>query len=175
MKWYSEIYKAFIVGSVIAFVISMFTSGKVSYGGQLAGYASLSIGIMLVLIILFYQLAKNTLHLSSSALMYNVLMTTGPFMLMFAIIIFVLYLLIVYKDIIINDHVSKKYKIFSNITLIWLLIQVYLGTSNLNSESFKATGKISKLTSSLLYLFSVLTLGSSLILYVILKHYTTDG
>ena len=36
--WYSSIYKAFIMASVISFIISFFSSGEVSLGASLAGY-----------------------------------------------------------------------------------------------------------------------------------------
>ena len=51
--WYSSVYKAFILASVIAFLICFFSSGTVSFGAALAGYSLLIMSIMLILIILF--------------------------------------------------------------------------------------------------------------------------
>jgi hypothetical protein len=175
MKFYSEIYKAFIIASIVAFIISMATTGKVSYGGQVAGYASLIVGIMLILILLFNNISNDNSKSSTTSLISVILMTTGPFIMIFAIIGFILYLLIENKDIIIDDHVSPKYKTFRNITQILLILQMLIVMSKLNSDPFKTTGKIGGLTSSIMYLFSVFTLVSSLILYVILTYYTTDG
>ena len=56
--WYSSIYKAFIMASVIAFLISFFSSGEVSLGASLAGYSVLILGIMMILIILFQNILK---------------------------------------------------------------------------------------------------------------------
>ena len=170
MSWYSSIYNGFIYGSVVAFLISLFNSGKLAYGGQVTGYSILSIGILLIMVVIFnYLSGKKT----SSIL--NTIMTVGPFICMLGVIGFSLYMLIKYKTIIIEDKVSSNYKTFSNITLILLISQTILIIKNLNSESFKSSLSINKLTSSILYLFSVITLASSLIIWVILKYYTTDG
>jgi hypothetical protein len=175
MKFYSEIYKAFIIAGIISFIISMATTGKVSYGGQVAGYSSLVVGIMLILLVLFYNLMNANPDSKNAVSILSIIMTTGPFFMMFAIIGFILYLLIENKDIIINDHVAPKYKTFRNIAQVLLVLQMIIVMNKLNSESFKTTGKIGGLTSSLMYLFSVFTLACSLILYVILTYYTTDG
>ena len=170
MSWYSSIYNGFIYGSVVAFLISLFNSGKLAYGGQVAGYSVLSIGILLIMVVIFnYLSGKKT----SSIL--NTIMTVGPFICMLGVIGFSLYMLIKYKTIIIEDKVSSNYKTFSNITLILLITQTYIVINNLNSESFKTTHTISMATSGFLYLYSLMALASSLIIYVILKYYTTDG
>ena len=45
----------------------------------------------------------------------------------------------------------------------------------MDTDKFELTKKISKITSSLVYLIGVLTFICSLILYTILKYFTTDG
>jgi hypothetical protein len=47
--------------------------------------------------------------------------------------------------------------------------------NNLNNPDFELNGKISNLSISLLYLMSVILSIMSIILYVILKYYQTDG
>lgn len=164
------VYSAFIYGSIIPFIISLFSTGEIAYGGQLAGYSILTIGILLILTLMIYFLSKG-----EKPSVFNLIMATGPYIFMLGVIGFMLYLLIKYKSIIINNQVSPNYKTFSNITLILLISQTILTINNINSESFKIHHTINKLTSSLLYLLSVISLGSALILYVILKYYTTDG
>ena len=170
--WYSGVYKAFVMASVVAFIISMFSTGKVAYGAELAGYASLTVGIMLILVILFKNLFSGNSDASSIT---NVLMSTGPFILMLAVVGFILYLMIVYKEAIIDGHVSPNYQTFSNIAIILFLIQVYVVYTTLSSDKFASTGKMSKVTASMIYLFGILTLISSFILYTILKYFRTDG
>jgi hypothetical protein len=103
------------------------------------------------------------------------LLTAGPFLLMLGVIAFVLYLMITYKSIILKDHVANGYHSFSNINVILILIQLYIVYTNITSDSFEKTGKMSKVTSSIVYLLGVLSAIASIILYTILKYFTTDG
>jgi hypothetical protein len=102
-------------------------------------------------------------------------MTSGPFILMLGVIAFVLYLLVQYKNNIIEGHIAPSYNSFSNIIVILLMLQLFLIMNNINDEKFEATGKLSKVTSSMIYLLGVLTAISSIILNTILKYYSTDG
>jgi hypothetical protein len=173
--WYSSIYKALIMASVISFVISFFSSRDVSFGASLAGYSVLILGIMMIIIILLQNIFKSNPNQGLFQIIYSILMGTGPFILILAVIGFILYLIINYKNLIIDEHVSKNYYTFSNITIVLLLLQLYIVYTNITTERFESTGKLSKLTSSLIYLLGVLTSMCSLILYTILKYYTTDG
>jgi hypothetical protein len=173
--WYSSIYKAFIVASVISFLISFFSSGTVSLNASIAGYSTLILGIMMILIILFQGILKVNSNQSLLQVFFSIFISTGPFILILAVIGFVLYLIINYKNLIIDQHVSQSYYTFSNITIILLLLQLYIVYTNITSERFESTGKLSKLTSSVIYLLGVLTSICSIILFTILKYYTTDG
>lgn len=173
--WYSSIYKAFIMASVISFVISFFSSGEISLGASLAGYSVLILGIMMFLIILFQNILSNNQNQGFFKVFSTVLMNTGPFLLMLSVIGVVLYLIIYYKNKIIDEHVSKSYYVFSNMTIVLLLLQLYIVYTNITSVNFESTKKLSKLTSSLVYLLGVLTASCVIILFTILKYYTTDG
>jgi len=173
--WYPTVYKALIMSSVIAFIISFFSSGDVSLGALLAGYSVLILGVMMILLILFNKLIIVTQGQSTFQFLYSILMTTGPFLLMLGVIGFIMYLIINYKDIIIAGHVSKSYSSFSNIAIILFLLQIYIVYTNISTDKFESTGRLSKITSSLIYLLGVLTTICSLILFTILKYFTTDG
>ena len=173
--WYTSIYKALILASVISFLISFFSTGETSLGASLAGYSVLILGIMMILLILFQNILKITQSQSTFQILYSIFINTGPFLLILGVIAFILYLIIFYKDIIIANHVSKSYYTFSNIAIILLLLQLYIVYTNISSDKFETTGKLSKVTSSLIYLLGVLTSMCSLILFTILKYYTTDG
>ena len=177
--WYSSIYKAFIISAIISFVIGFFSEGNVSLGSYITGYSVLILGIMMILLILFNSTMKITEGQSNYSIydkiLYAILLPAGPFLLMLGVIAFILYLMIKYKPIILQDHVANGYHSFSNITVILILIQLYIVYTNITSDSFEKTGKISKVTSSLIYLLGVLSAISSIILYTILKYFTTDG
>jgi hypothetical protein len=169
------IYKAFIFSSIISFIVGFFTQSSTSLNAYITGYSVLSLGILMILIMSF----ANILNITQNENIYNTLkiifMISGPFLLIFSVIAFVLYLIINYKDKIINNHVAPGYNTFSNIILMLLLIQIYIIYNNINNERFEATGKISKVTSGIIYLIGTLSGISSIILYIILKYYSTDG
>jgi hypothetical protein len=172
-NWYSSIYKAFIYAGMIAFIIGFFTENKSSLGAYIAGYSVFILAILMILIILFSNILKTSQ--GNFSVIYSIIMMSGPFLLILGTICFVLYLLIKYKDNIIDGKVAPGYFSFSNIIVILLFLQFYLVYTNINTEIFEATGKIPKVTTSILYLIGVITAISSIILYTILRYYSTDG
>jgi hypothetical protein len=105
----------------------------------------------------------------------NLLITLGPFLLLLGIISTLMYLLITYKTIITEGHVSSYYGTFSFLSSILILVQMYLFYDGIESEKFQKTHKLSKVTLSVFCLTSVLNAICVMILFVILKYYTTDG
>jgi hypothetical protein len=174
-NWYNGIYKGFIIAGVISFIIAFFSQGEVSLGAYIAGYAVLILAIIMILIILLNNIFRVTKDESTLKLILSIILTTGPFLLMLGVIGFILYLMITYKNNIIAGHVSSGYNSFSNIVSLLLFIQLYIVYTNISTESFESTGKISPLTSSIIYLLSVLSGICSVILFTILKYFTTDG
>ena len=173
--WYSSIYKGFIIAGMIAFTIGFLTQGETSLGAYMSGYSVLILGIMMILIVLFNNILNISQGNSTFQLLYTILLATGPFILMLGVISFILYLLITYKENIINNRVTSEYYSFTNINVILLLLQLYLVYTNITTEKFITTGKISKVTSSIIYLLGVLGIICSIILFTILKYFTTDG
>jgi hypothetical protein len=174
-NWYNGIYKGFIIAGVISFIIAFFSQGEVSLGAYIAGYAVLILAIIMILIILLNNIFRVTKDESTLKLILSIILTTGPFLLMLGVIGFILYLMITYKNNIIAGHVSSGYNSFSNIVSLLLFIQLYIVYTNISTETFESTGKISPLTSSIIYLLSVLSGICSVILFTILKYFTTDG
>jgi hypothetical protein len=173
--WYSTIYRACIISSMIAFIIGFTTQSQTSLGAYISGYSVLILGIMLILVILIYNVLRINQGGSTSQVLYSVMLTGGPFVLILGVIIFVLYLLIKYKNNIISGHVAPGYSSFSIIISSLLFVQLYLVYTSISSEKFENTGKMSPVTSSFIYLLGVLTAICSIILYTILKYFTTDG
>lgn len=173
--WYSTIYTSLMIACAIAFFISFVTNGTVSFGATLSGYSLLIISVSMILILLFNSILNFTSNTSLFQTVMIVLSTTGPFLLMLGVIGFLMYLQIFYMQAITNQQVSPSYYGFSNITITLLLLQIYIVYQNINSEKFITTNRISRITSSLLYLFGTLTFMCSYILYTILKYFRTDG
>lgn len=164
--WYSNIYKACILSSVIAFIIAIFTKSQTSLGAYIAGYSVLVLGVMMILIILFDGILRMNGGIK------QIINISGPFLLMFGIVSFMLYLLIRYRNNIIDGHVSPGYNTFNIITILLILGQVFLLYRSNNTDK---VFHISKTTTSIIYLLGVLTAISTITLYTILKYYSTDG
>lgn len=173
--WYAGVYKALIMASVISFIISFFSTGDVSYGAILAGYSVLILGVMMILLILFDNTLRVTQNDTIFQIIYALIMASGPFLLMLGVIGFIMYLIIYYQKIINEGHVSQSYYTFSKIAIVLILVQIYIVYTNISNDRFESTGKISKVTSSLIYLLGVLTTICSLILFTVLRYFTTDG
>lgn len=174
-EWYPTIYKSLIYAGIIAFIIGSFTESETSLGAFISGYSVFILGIMMILVILFSNILKANQNQPIMRILTEIFMVSGPFILILGVISFILFQLITYKDNIIAGHVAPGYNSFSNIIVMLLLIQFYLVNSNLNTEKFELTGKISKVSSSIIYLLGVLTGISSIILYTILNYFSTDG
>lgn len=174
-NWYASVYKGFIVAGLVSFIVGFFTQGITSLNSYIAGYSILILAIAMMLIIIFNNILKVTEASSTFQTISSILMSSGPFLLMLAVISLVLYLIVKYKDNIIQNHVSSGYYSFSNITALLIFIQLYIIYTNIFTDKFQNTGKIEKVTSSIIYLLGVLTSMTVAILYIILKYYTTDG
>jgi hypothetical protein len=171
---YSSIYKAFLYAGMISFIIGFLTDSKTSLGAYITGYSVLILAVLMILVILFANILKSN-PTSIFNLMNSIIMISGPFLLILGIITFLLYLLIKYKDNITDGKVAPGYYSFSNIIVLLLFLNFYLVHTNLDTEKIEFTGKMSKVVSSILYLIGVITAICSIILYTILKYYSTDG
>jgi magnesium-transporting ATPase (P-type) len=184
MTWDVYLWKATIIAAMITFIIYMFTSGVNSLNASIAGYSLLIITILGIMIQLIRKPISNQEGTSTLKMVINVLTLTGPFFIILAIIGFMLYLLISYKNPIINNQVSTSFNTFSNITLFLILIIIYFIYNHVmcdgaecvgDSKYYDETGKIGKISNSILYLLSLFAVISTSIVYTILTFYRTDG
>lgn len=174
-NWYSPIYKACIVASMITFIIGFFTPLSISIGAYITGYSVLTLGIMMILVVLFYNVLKESKEGYAFSNIGEILITSGPFLLILGTIAFVLHLLLNYKDIITSGHVAPGFKLYSNIIVLIVLVQNFLIYRNIEAVSFESNGKLSSVTNSLLYLIGIISLICAIMLYRILKYFSTDG
>lgn len=171
---YASVYKGFIISSVISFLIHFFSSGNTSFGALIAGYSVLSLGIMLILIVLINSISKIT-DQSTTQILYSSVLVSLPFLLILAVLGIMLYLIITNKTNIIEGRVSDLFYSFNNIIVLLIMLQTYLIYKNIDTERFETTNRISKITASISNLISVLAGICSLIVFVVLTYYKTDG
>ena len=176
MTWDVYLWKSTIIAAVITFIIYMYTTGINSLNAAIAGYSLLIITILGILI----QLIRTPVKEGNSTLktVINILIQTGPFFIILAIIGVMLYLLISNKNPIINNKVSPSFNTFSNITLFLILILIYFVYNNVMCDGPQCgddTGKIEKVSNNILFFLSLLTMISTGVVYIILVFYRTDG
>jgi hypothetical protein len=174
-NWYSTIYKACIIAGMISFTLGFFTTSETSLGAFIAGYSVVILAILMIIIVSVNNILITEGNDSILHFLYSTLMISGPFIFILGVITFVLYLLIKYQSSIIDENIAPGYNSYSNIIVILSLIQIYLIYRNITTEDFDKTGKLPKLTSSIIYLIGVITAINSLSLYRILEYYSTDG
>jgi len=172
---FSVIYKSCIYAASIAFIIAFFTSSYTSFGAYIAGYSVLTLGLLIILLILFSNVFKNATNISTIQILYLLLSTTGPFILMLGIVSFMFYLMISYKNNIIEQDTAPGYDTLNTVIIILCMVQLYMVISNIDSQSFMITGKLPTMVSSFIYLIGTITAISCMILYGKLKYYSTDG
>lgn len=161
---YSGIYKSFLIASIILFVVFFFTSGSISYGSVITGYTILIIGILMILLQFFEKSLEIIGNQSIFRILYSVIYSNSSLFLLLGYIGIILYLIIMNKSRIESKHVSNNFYTFHNIFIILIFLQTYLIYLQAN-----------KLEQSILYLFNVITLIITMIIYTILTYFTTDG
>jgi hypothetical protein len=159
---YSGIYKSFLIASIILFILFFFSRGSVAYGSVITGYTTFIIGILMILLQTIEKNLETTQNIYR--IMYSVMYTNTPLFLLLGYVGLVLYLIIYNKSKIENKHVSANFFSFHNIFIILIFVQTYLIYLPPN-----------KLQQSILYLFNIITLIITVILYTILTYFTTDG
>ena len=174
-NWYSSIYKAFLIGSIISFIIYLASSGNTSLGALISGYSILIVTIMMILYIILYNILQTNQNASFFQSLFSIIFACGPFLLILFVIGFVLYLIIKFKNKILAGHVSSGYNTFSNIIIVLLLLQIYLIYNGINTDKFETTKMLSKITNSILYLYGVITAICSITLFIILNNFSADG
>lgn len=160
--WYLSVCKALLIVGKLSFIISFGTSGATSYGAELSGYSSITLAIMLILLILFKNNKQN-------------IMAILAFLWLLAVIGFILYSVITHKNQIINDHVPTYYSTFIEVSMILIIIQTLVIYSSVFTEKFKKNGIISPINIYSSYLLTSLTMICSIIIFIMLKYYITDG
>ena len=171
--WFSSIYKSFLIISPVILLIYLNYAGTTSVDALICGFVLLNFAILMIL----FRLGQRSIAPNESTLktLSSLISNTGPFLLMFGVILFTIVCLSIYRTPIAEGHVSQGFNTFSNILIVLSFIQVYIIYTNINTEQFDKVGKLPTIISGIVYLFGVLSSICSLLLFVILRYYTTDG
>jgi hypothetical protein len=156
-------------------MIYFFASGIVSLGAVISGYCMIVLSIIMILYIILFNLLQLKESGSNLQILLNIVKTCGPFLLMLFTIGFILYLVITFKERIISGRVANGYTTFSNIIIIMILLQVYLVYNSINTNKFEIDNKIPSITTSILYLYGVITIICTITMNTILNKFSADG
>lgn len=168
----TSIYKALINTGIIVFIIGMATTGYNSLNSFLAGYISISLALMLILIQVLNNIQTRKTEGSSS--IFTIIISLIPFILLLFNTSFLFYLIFIHKDIIIDQRVSSGYETFHTVIRILIMIQVSIIYYEVSKKTFNEKG-ISTVTMTTILLLGVLCTIATNILRTILKYFTTDG
>ena len=171
--WNVKISNALLLTSFVAFVIGIFTQGKLSFHAFLTGYVVASIVLLFMLVLFCIP------FLNSSANAFTIFKHLFPFVLLLSIVAFSIYMMIAFQQKILANNVTANYRTFSTIVVLLSFVQFYIIYGMLNKPStqkpLKVNMPLNSLQSSILLLLGVLTSISAIIEYINLAFYSTDG
>ena len=174
-SWYTIIYTSILFVSIILFTVSFFVSGTSKLACSIAAYSCISVSILMVLSFSLYNLSKISNNVSIWNFILRLLTVSGPFILLLGIIGYSLYLMINYQSRITSGNVTNEYSTFSTISIILMLLEMYIFYGAMNSDLFMSSGKMPRISYSIMYLIGVINVVCVMILGVVLKYFTTDG
>lgn len=172
------ISSTFLYVSILLFVICLFISGDGYYGSLLSAYSTLAFGLLLMgVYILGNHLSTlgTTKSGDSFSSIASVFTNIGPFILLFIILGTLLYTSIKNKAKIISGNVAPGYGIFTNLSVLFFILEIVYLTRLISSAEYLKTKKLSTLSTILLYVLASVNVFCTYIIYIVLRDFTTDG
>jgi len=163
----TNIVYAIVIACTLVIIITSSINNKNALIGLITSYGAILASLLLLLGWIF----KYTL----SSSYYSKLLLLTPFILLIIIISLILAYLSVYFNRITSNKISKYYYLFSNLSGLFLIIQMFIILSSVTNIDFAATKTFSSKTFTLLMFIATLNTIWVISLGVILKYYSTDG
>lgn len=171
LNWKTSFINAFMFTGAILFLMALFTTGGLSLGGYISGYACFLISILVIITLMFNQFLMNAPNNEmTSNLMGSMIYASGPFLITAGLFSFMLYMVIFYMERIKTENVSPGFYTFNTIIVLLSFIQFYFLYTASNDKM-----RMSKVTTNIMYLIGVFMGICAGIVYIILKYYSTDG
>ena len=167
LEWLPTIYNSFIVAGCFIILCTVGTASSSSLTGTIVGYSFIITGIALLIGVLMNQIKMVS--------MISIAITLGPFLILLGILIYMIYLLSVHFQQIVNNHVSNSYYLFMNMFIVLFMLLFYVFYSGTQEQAFKQSGTINKLTGLTLYLLESIQIIIIITIAIILQYFSTDG
>lgn len=162
---------AFIFGGLIVVLMTIGTHNKNALIGTISGYAAATCATILLTGLTYTTIITGNRKPRWS----DIFSVLSPMLLLCIIFGFSLALVSVYFDAISQNKVSNYYGMFSNISVLFILIQVYIFYLATSDTTFRENGNINQVTSMKLLLLSVINILVLITEGISLKYFSTDG
>lgn len=155
---------------VAGFIIVIVTTGLTNQNSLTA----LISGYSVLLVSLLFLLWLNWLNMDTVPI-FIIIKNMFPFLTIITLIILLITFLSVYFDRIASNHVSSYYYTFSNLSTIFLAVQIFLLFRELTNKQFELTKSINPRVFSTLMLLTTINAIIIGTLGIVLKFYITQG
>ena len=158
---------AFIVGGILIVLITVRNNDEGSVVATITGYSAMLCAVLLLMALTMINNTGGT----TSGLIY----TLAPFLLLLVILGLSIGFMSSYFDRISHGQVTPYYGLFTFLSMLFILIQVYIYYSGSQEAFFKQSGNLSPINIAKLMLVGIINIITILTLGVTLKYYSTDG
>ena len=162
---------AFILGGLIVVLLTVGSHNQNALIGTISGYAASTCATIL-LAGLTYTSITNGLKRPEWG---DIISTLVPFLILFMIFGFSLALISIFFDNISENRVSDYYGMFSYISVIFIVLQVWIFFYATKTKAFRENGFIDRVTLLKLLLLAIFNILTLITLGVTLKYFSTDG
>ena len=162
---------AFLIAGLLVVFFTAGTYNENALIGTISGYAASTCATILLAGLTYSTLITGNRKASWKDI-FSILI---PFIILFLIFGFSLALVSVYFDKISQDRVSDYYSLFSYMSVLFIIMQVYIIYSATTQKAFRESGNINGVTIVKLLLLSVINILILISLGVSLKFFSTDG
>jgi len=163
----SNISYALLAAGFIIVIVTTGITNQNSLAALISGYSTLLVSLLFILWL-------NWINMENISL-FSLLKNIFPFLTIIILITLLIIFLSIYFDRIANNHVSSYYYTFSNMSTVFLIIQIIILFRELSAKNYEITKSISpKIFSILMFLTTInaIIIGT---LGIILKFYITQG
>jgi hypothetical protein len=174
MKLDIDLYKnlanisySFLVAGFIIVIVTTGVTNKNSLTALITGYSVL-------LVSLLFLLWLNWMNMDTMPI-FTILKNFFPFLTIITLIVLLITFLSIYFDRISENHVSNYYYTFSNLSTIFLSVQIFLLFRELTTKQFEVTKSLSPRMFSILMLLTTINAIIVATLGIVLKFYITQG
>jgi hypothetical protein len=163
----SNISYALLVSGFIIVIVTTGITNQNSLSALISGYATLLVSLLFILWL-------NWINMENIPL-FTLIKNIFPFLTIMTLLILLITFLSLYFDRIASNHVSTYYYTFSNMSTLFLIIQLIILFRELSTKSYEVTKTISPKIFSMLMLLTTINAIIVGTLGIILKFYITQG